>query len=236
MAHGGGGDWIVKLPDQRFAGVPRVEHARMTFAAAVGLEVVELLTLDDLDGLPPLPHLAEHDVFAIRRYDRTPTGRVHQEDLAQVLGLWPEQKYERANYETIANVMFRVAGPEALSEFVRRLGNGDAHLKNWSLLEDDGRNARLSPAYDLISTVLWMGTDALALNLARSKSFQAVDLDAFRRMGRRIGVGTDVLADLAAGFAAEVRRAWSQFPWSLTDAQRTRLDAHLASVPLFRSV
>src|SRR5258706_28499 len=41
-ATGEGGDWIVKLPDSRFAGVPRNEFVMMRFAAAVGIEVPDV--------------------------------------------------------------------------------------------------------------------------------------------------------------------------------------------------
>ena len=42
--------------------------------------------------------------LAVRRFDRPSAGeRVHIEDFAQILGLYPEQKYAGANYETLAN-------------------------------------------------------------------------------------------------------------------------------------
>ena len=45
-----------------------------------------------------------------------------------------------------------------IAKLVRRLvvniliGNGDAHLKNWSVIDQDEVTPRLAPAYDLIST------------------------------------------------------------------------------------
>ena len=82
-------------------------------------------------------------------------GRVHIEDFAQIVGAQPEQKYLRAGYAEIAEVLGREVGDDAVAEFVRRLvfcaliGNGDAHLKNWSVIYPDARTPQLAPAYGL---------------------------------------------------------------------------------------
>ena len=53
-AFGEGGDWIVKLPDQLYAEVPRNEFAMMSLAAAAGIDVPEirLVHRDEIQGLP----------------------------------------------------------------------------------------------------------------------------------------------------------------------------------------
>ncbi|WP_437555588.1 HipA domain-containing protein [Sorangium sp. So ce367] len=49
------------------------------------------------------------------------------------------------------------------------------HLKNWSLVYPDGRRARLSPAYDLVSTIACgPGLDRLALRLSGEKDFSRI--------------------------------------------------------------
>jgi serine/threonine-protein kinase HipA len=75
----------------------------------------------------------------IKRFDRLENGvRVHIEDFAQVFGLPPSRKYERANNEMIARVLAAETSEIDIAEFVRRfvfnarIGNGDMHLKNWS--------------------------------------------------------------------------------------------------------
>jgi serine/threonine-protein kinase HipA len=126
---------------------------------------------------------------------------VHIEDFAQILGLYPEQKYAQFNYETLANLVYKLAGESGLDEFIRRLvfvvasGNGDAHLKNWSLIYPDGVNARLSPAYDFVSTIQYQADDQLALNLARSKRWQDVTRESFLRLARKIGEDETRMAD-----------------------------------------
>ena len=66
----------------------------------------------------------------------------------------------RSNVETVAGLAHRGRDIASLREAVRRtvfnllVGNGDAHLKNWSLIYPDRRRARLSPAYDLVCTAV----------------------------------------------------------------------------------
>ncbi len=49
-----------------------------------------------------------------------------------------------------------------VQQFARRLlvnvllANGDAHLKNWSLLYADQLTPRLSPAYDIVTTRVYI--------------------------------------------------------------------------------
>jgi serine/threonine-protein kinase HipA len=76
--------------------------------------------------------------------------RIHTEDFSQILGATDEQKYFWANQDTIVNVTKRFSADPLGDAFeaIRRLvidimiGNGDGHLKNWSLLLQDGRTAR----------------------------------------------------------------------------------------------
>jgi serine/threonine-protein kinase HipA len=167
--------------------------------------------------------------------------RVHIEDFAQILGLYPEQKYASYNYETLANLVYKLAGESELDEFIRRLvfviasGNGDAHLKNWSLIYPDGVNARLAPAYDFVSTIQYKADDQLALNLARSKRWQDVTRESFLRLARKIGDDED-----ADGYPDRARRrsimtAWhaSRGDFGYTAQARDRISSHLARVPLF---
>jgi serine/threonine-protein kinase HipA len=60
----------------------------------------------------------------------------------QVLLQYAHQKYGHANYEQIGKVLYRFTGQPLANaqQFARRLlvnillANGDAHLKNWSLI------------------------------------------------------------------------------------------------------
>jgi serine/threonine-protein kinase HipA len=241
---GRGGDWIVKLPDPRFRHVPEVEHATMRWAEASGIAVPEmdLVPIADMTGLPPsCGDFAGRIALAIHRFDRpTPDIRVHIEDFAQILGLYPEEKYKKYNYETLAKLIVALGAEGDLVEYIRRLvfvvasGNGDAHHKNWSLIYPDGLNARLSPAYDLVSTIQYHPHDTLALNLGGSKRWEDVTRETFRRMARKIGVEDSLMDSWIDVARTAILDAWRDNSHDFGfDAQaRETVERHLARVPL----
>jgi serine/threonine-protein kinase HipA len=240
---GVGGDWIVKLPSPRFDAVPENEYAMMTLAAAVGIDVpeVRLVATKNIKGLPhDLPE-AFGQSLAIRRFDRLRSGeRVHIEDFAQVFGVYPENKYKRASYGTIARVLWLEAGEDAVTEYTRRLvfnvliGNADAHLKNWSLIYPDGRSARLAPAYDLVASVPYIRGDRLALSLGDTKEFVDVDLERFRRFANKAGLPIRLVLQTVRETAAGVRDLWLTHGAARALPARIRkaIDAHMRAVPL----
>lgn len=241
---GQGGDWIVKLPDSRFSGVPENEHATMRWAAASGIEVpeLELMPVESISGIPAaVGTFSGSRALAIRRFDRPAPGRrVHMEDFAQILGLYPEQKYDKYNYETLARVTLALTGEAGLDRFVRRLlfviasGNGDAHHKNWSLIYPDGVHPELSPAYDLVSTIQYLPDDRLGLNLAKGKRWEEIGLDAFRRMARKIGVEERWMEARVEAVLDAILAAWREGggDFGFDAAARERLAAHMRRVPL----
>lgn len=242
---GTGGDWIVKLPDARFPDVPENEQATMRWAEASGITIpeIQLIPVAEISGLPPeASAVAGQTALAVRRFDRPlPGRRVHIEDFAQILGLYPEQKYASYNYETLANLVYKLAGESALDEFIRRLvfvvasGNGDAHLKNWSMIYPDGVNARLSPAYDFVSTIQYQADEQLALNLARSKRWQDVTRESFLRLARKIGEDETRMAERLERAREDIMAVWhaSHGDLGYTTSALDRIAHHLARVPLF---
>ncbi|GLZ41164.1 type II toxin-antitoxin system HipA family toxin [Actinokineospora sp. NBRC 105648] len=220
-AFGRGGDWIVKLPDRLHAGVPHNEYAMMSLAAKAGIDVPDI-RLVHRDELPDLPATAwpesESWAFAVRRFDRgADRGLIHIEDLAQVRGFWPDDKYN-GTYETAAALVYRRRDVAALREFARRLAfdvlitNGDAHLKNWSLIYRDHRIPTLAPAYDLVSTEVYRETgdlETLGLRFNGTKRFDRVSVGSFTRLQERLGATG---ARLDEAVANTVRRAVSAWP------------------------
>lgn len=248
---GEGGDWIVKLPYQGYQNVPLNEFSMMQLARKVGINVpeVRLVHRDQLTGIPDrLWPDSEDMAYAIRRFDRTPSrGLVHIEDFAQVRGFYPHKKYT-GTFETLAALIYRQYDTESLLEFTRRLafncviGNGDAHLKNWSLLYEDPRRPVLSPAYDLVSTAIYRPSgrpEDLGLKLAKSRSFKSVTLDNFERLERKVnasGVGLrDAAYEVVQGtlsFWPEIAETLESTPWlknSIGDGISERASAILTT-------
>jgi serine/threonine-protein kinase HipA len=215
----------------------------MTLARAAGIDVpeVRLVPTADVGGLPrDLPE-AFGQSLAVRRFDRTATGeRVHIEDFAQVFGVYPEEKYTKASYGSIARVLWLETGEEGITELTRRLvfnvlsGNSDAHLKNWSLIYPDGRTPRLAPAYDLVGVVPYIPDDGLALSLGDTKAFSHVDPDRFRRFAEKAGLPVRLVVQTARDTASRIRDLWPAHEplRALPERVRAALDAHIGSVPL----
>jgi serine/threonine-protein kinase HipA len=193
------GDWIIKTPSTRHKYVPLNEYTAMNLAAMAGIDIpdIKLVELGKLDNLPPINLPDEEFAFAIKRFDRAGNTRIHMEDFAQVLVKYPEDKYNTANYEQIARVLYAFSGDGLadVQQYARRLlvnillANGDAHLKNWSLLYQDRMTPRLSPAYDIVTTSVYMDDEReFALNLAKTKEWYKVDLSHFERWAEKSGI------------------------------------------------
>jgi len=242
-ADGVGGSWIVKLPSPRFAGVPENEFAMMDLARHVGIEVPEtrLVPVSDIQNIPAGIELVGEQAFAVKRFDRAPDGRrIHMEDFAQVFGVYPEKKYERASYRNLARVLWIETGEAGIVELIRRLvfnaliGNADMHLKNWSLIYPDGRAARLSPAYDYVSTIAYLPDDAMALKLVDSKRFESLTFEQFTRLAAKAGLPEKITLDTARETVDSFRSVWRSFDSNaLDDKVRRAIDKHLTTVPLW---
>lgn len=184
------GDWIIKTPSTAHRRVPENEYSAMRLAAMVGVDIpdIRLVSLDQLDNLPDINLPDEDLAFAIRRFDRHGAERIHMEDFAQVLGKYAHEKYGSANYEQIGRILYEYSG-QALTDaqqLARRLlvnallANGDAHLKNWSLLYKDRWTPTLAPAYDIVTTRAYIeGESEFALNLGKTKSWYELTLGHF---------------------------------------------------------
>lgn len=195
----GNDKWIIKTPSTIHPGVPENEYSVMKLAQTIGVQIpeIELIALDKLDNLPTVQLPDEPFAYAIKRFDRTVDGRVHTEDFAQIFELYPHDKYGRRNYDQIARTLYRFGadGLQDAQQMTRRLlanillGNGDAHLKNWSLIYPDRLHPVLSPAYDIVSTLPYVTRETdLALNMAKQKNWYAIDQETFHAWAQRVGL------------------------------------------------
>jgi serine/threonine-protein kinase HipA len=241
---GRGGDVIVKLPDDRVPYVPENEYSMMQWARACGIDVpeVELVPMERIEGLPAGVK-AEGHAYAIQRFDRPRGGpRIHIEDMAQVFGLAPDEKYEQRHYQHIGSLLVALPDMRGFEQFVRRLvfmlasGNSDAHLKNWSLLYKDGTRAELAPVYDLVSTQVYdrFRSEVFALKLGRTRSYRDVNSVSFRRLAEKTKADPDQVERLAVEMAERVRDEWArlkgEFP--IPDTFKSAIEQHWKQVPL----
>jgi serine/threonine-protein kinase HipA len=193
------GDWIIKTPSTTHKHVPLNEYTAMRLAELAGITVpdIRLVELHKLEQLPAINLPDEQYAFAIKRFDRYDGGRVHMEDFAQILVKYPQDKYRSANYQQLARVLYDYAqdGLGDVQEFARRLlvnillANGDAHLKNWSVLYPDKFTPVLSPAYDILTTRVYMGDETeFALNLGKEKDWYRSAFGQFEYWAGKAGI------------------------------------------------
>ena len=242
-AKGVGGSWIVKLPSEKYDGVPENEFSMMTLARKIGMNVpaLELVDIADIGGLPKDVAAMEGQAMAIERFDRISDGSsVHIEDFAQIFGIYPKDKYKKASMFNIASVIAAESDDADIREFVRRLvfntliGNADMHIKNWSVYYPDRRIARLAPAYDFVSTIAYLPDDEAALTAGRSKRFDRFDEDELVYLADRVGLAKALVLDTARETVELFHQHWAAEKNHLPlypDVVST-IDRHLGTVPL----
>lgn len=187
------GDWIIKTPSTVHPFVPLNEYTAMTLAALAGVEIpeIKLIPMASIEALPGINLPNEHYAYGIRRYDRLPGNqRVHSEDFAQIFFAYAHDKYRAGSYDQVGKLIYQnsIQGQrDAVQMAVRLLvnillANGDAHLKNWSMVYRDGRNAQLSPAYDIVMTKAYITDEnQYALNMDKGKNWYEASLEQFKR-------------------------------------------------------
>jgi len=250
-ARGETGDWIVKIPGDRFPELPEAEAATMSWARAAGLETPDfhVLPIERLHGVTPELLGKPLKAFAIKRFDRRDDGRIHQEDFAQALDFRPEQKYgdlqPGMTYDGMARLVRDVCREESLTDLIARLafvvasGNDDAHLKNWSFQWGHEHRPWLSPCYDMVATISWpefgwtrTRAPRLALSLGKEKSFADLDRRCLQKFAERTDVGN--AAEIFMDSIEHARTAWpsvvERAPRCMVDA----VEAHWRRVPLLQ--
>lgn len=128
-------------------------------------------------------------IYITRRFDISSEGRkFNMEDFSVLIGknehlLGTYFKYDGC-YADIAKVI-RQMSSEAENDLVRFFNilvfnyiyaNGDAHLKNFSLIFDYDNKCKLSPAYDLLNTNLHVKDNDFALDGGLSSEIEKSDI------------------------------------------------------------
>ncbi|MCW1411954.1 type II toxin-antitoxin system HipA family toxin [Rhizobium sp. 1AS11] len=234
------GHYIAKFPSTSFPGVSENEYANLALAAAIGMEVPEreLVEKSDFEGIPEeFDTLSDGKVLLVKRFDRgAGAERIHIEDFAQVFGIYPSRKYEAAAYHDIASALGVAISPTAALEFVRRLaltvitGNGDMHLKNWSLIyRGNGDKPELAPIYDVLSTVPYIPADAMALSLGGERSFKALIAQRWKIFANRARLPEPAVLKAVVDTVERVNKHWWSLPERAVVPEKVleRIDEHV---------
>lgn len=163
------GGYILKPPTKQYQSLPENEDLTMHLA--------------ELSGIKTVPHsLIRMEsgslAYITKRIDRVNGKKIHMEDMCQLTEKLTENKY-MGSYEQIGKAITKYSANPLLDiiNFFEQLifcfltGNADMHLKNFSLIKQNGNEYILSPAYDLVSSALVVKEDYedLALTLSGKK-------------------------------------------------------------------
>jgi len=122
---------------------------------------------------------SDDQLFVMKRFDiGEDEGVLGFEDMCVLQARQRDDKY-KGSYEQVAKSLRVFSSPRlrfsSLAQFFKMivmntlLQNGDAHLKNFGVLYEDSNSIRLAPAYDIVSTTVYIKNDIPALTLLGSK-------------------------------------------------------------------
>jgi len=197
-------------PDQ----VPANEHLTMQIARQVfNIKTAENAMIFFRDGTPS---------YITRRFDFRDDGmKWGKEDFASLAGkssdnTGPDFKYD-SSYEELGILIqkfvpawkIEIEKYFALVLFNYLFSNGDAHLKNFALLENGAGDYLLTPSYDLVNTRIHVDDADFALSGGlfsdgyRSANFQKrghACFDDFMELGKRIGINDSRILKISVPF------------------------------------
>lgn len=185
-----GARFILKLDPPEFRHLVANEAFFLRAARLSGIVTARAETVTDRDGRQGL---------LVERFDRVldpATGQPHAlavEDGLQALDRPPADKYVVGSEAALAGLVALCQAPlPAARDFLRQLvfayltGNGDAHAKNFSVLQGVDGEWRPAPAYDLPSSQPYGDTTmALSIGGRTSGDFSG---QAFIALGDRLGL------------------------------------------------
>ncbi len=203
---------IAKFPSAGHADLVENEYlTTLAFKALLPNDLVAQLDIANIEGIGP--------ALLIKRFDRSPEGRIHFEEFNQIFGLKSQEKYD-GTYKQMGDFIRHTNGCLPLENyrlFARilaglLLGNTDMHLKNFALFRHP-TGLRLTPSYDQVAAALYQyKTVALGiggahdLQLGQIKSKHLIELsrdfeiprEAFMRLLKELNINRQNAAQAIA--------------------------------------
>ncbi len=203
---------ILKPPIRRFPGHCENEHLCLQLARALRIPAAR----------SQVSRFGGVTAIVVERYDRIAIGgrlaRVHQEDLCQVLGVFPARKYEGEGGPGCRDIAQAIrthsrCPGEDLRSFAKAMvfnwviGGTDAHAKNFSFLIAVRGRAALAPLYDVASTLPYPGRYAprrkLAMKVGGESRLGYIQVRHWERFAAHVGLPPEEVLGICESVAAE---------------------------------
>ena len=198
------GRFILKPQTDTYRSLPELEDLTMHMAEAAKIAVVPhgLIRFDDGELC-----------YITRRIDRQPDGsKTAMEDMCQLSERLTEYKY-KGSYEQIAKLIKQYSAVPQLDlvnfwevvVFSWITGNSDMHLKNFSLYKTP-LGFCLTPAYDLLSTLIVMPQDTEELALTLNGKKRKIKRSDFEKAMTASGLNEKVIQNMANKFGKAISK------------------------------
>ena len=201
------GDYILKPPSDQYPCLPENEDLTMHLAEVAGIRTAAHSLIRLSSG-----ELA----YITRRFDRQNGQKIAVEDFCQLTETLTEHKY-RGSVEKIGKLVRQFTTNKGYEQqrlfelilFCYLTGNTDMHLKNYALIENTLGQYELSPAYDLLSTLLVLSDEeesALTIN-GKKNRLKRTDFDS---VAKSLQINEKTVAAIYQRFA-KILPAWQQW-------------------------
>lgn len=202
------GNYILKPASNDYINLPENEDLTMHLAELVKIKTAKHTLIRLKSG-----ELA----YLTKRFDRKENQKISVEDFCQLSENLTEHKY-RGSIEKISKLIYkftRNSGFEAqkLFEIVLfnyLIANADMHLKNYSLIENEFNEYELSPAYDLLNTLILIPDDKEETALTINGKKNRLKIEDFDQLAKSLKISEKSLQSIYKKFV-KVKPKWDEF-------------------------
>lgn len=202
------GNYILKPESNDYINLPENEDLTMHLAELVKIKTAKHTLIRLKSG-----ELA----YLTKRFDRNDNQKISVEDFCQLSENLTEHKY-RGSIEKISKLIYKFtqnSGFEAqkLFEIVLfnyLIANADMHLKNYSLIENEFNEYELSPAYDLLNTLILIPDDKEETALTINGKKNRLKIEDFDQLAKSLKISEKSLQTIYKKFI-NVKPKWDEF-------------------------
>ena len=202
------GNYILKPASNDYINLPENEDLTMHLADLVKIKTAKHTLIRLKSG-----ELA----YLTKRFDRKENQKISVEDFCQLSENLTEHKY-RGSIEKISKLIYlytKNSGLEAqrLFEIVLfnyLVANADMHLKNYSLIENEFNEYELSPAYDLLNTLILIPDDKEESALTINGKKNRLKIEDFDQLAKSLKISEKSLQSIYKKFV-KVKPKWDEF-------------------------
>lgn len=202
------GNYILKPASKEYIDLPENEDLTMHLAELVKIKTATHTLIRLKSG-----ELA----YLTKRFDRKNEDKIAVEDFCQLTENLTEHKY-RGSIEKIGKLIYQLtknSGFEAQKLFEIVLfnyltANADMHLKNYSLIENDFNEYELSPAYDLLNTLLLIPNDKEESALTINGKKNRLKIEDFNQLAKTLKIPNKSVESIYKRFI-KIKLKWIDF-------------------------